>query len=320
MFMDIKDYQQKVADILKCDYFPQEDGYTLRTETVRKNNNINLHAICIQENNSNIAPTFYIEDYLRNNYEPEAVAHSIFQNYQKHKQEKIELASIDFNKLYDFDAVKDIVCFKVINRQRNSEMANDCPVININDDLMLAFYLQIKDDATCLIQNKMCAAWELDKPTETLYKHAKENTERLHPAKFQSMFAIMHGIMPEDMCAEIESSSDVPMFVLSNKENIHGASVMFYRDGTLLDDYIAEFKSISPNFQGVYILPSSTHEIIIIPDDTAINIDENALADMVREVNRTQLSESDFLSDNIFYYRTGQPIKQLTFSDKQIVR
>mgnify|MGYP006923369107 CR=1 FL=1 len=42
MFMDIKDYQQKIVDILKSDYFSQEDGYKLRTETIKKNNNINI--------------------------------------------------------------------------------------------------------------------------------------------------------------------------------------------------------------------------------------------------------------------------------------
>ena len=40
MNTDIKDYQQKVADILARDYFTREEGYTLRTDTVGKNNGV----------------------------------------------------------------------------------------------------------------------------------------------------------------------------------------------------------------------------------------------------------------------------------------
>ena len=33
MNTDIKDYQQKVANILARDYFTREEGYTIRTDT-----------------------------------------------------------------------------------------------------------------------------------------------------------------------------------------------------------------------------------------------------------------------------------------------
>ncbi|MDD6036896.1 MAG: hypothetical protein PUC30_12050 [Lachnospiraceae bacterium] len=77
MNTDIKDYQQKVADILARDYFTREEGYTLRTDTVRKNNGVSLHAICVLDNNSNISPAFYAEDYAQNGFEPDTAAHSI---------------------------------------------------------------------------------------------------------------------------------------------------------------------------------------------------------------------------------------------------
>lgn len=320
MNTDIKDYQQKVADILARDYFTREEGYTLRTDTVRKNNGVSLHAICVLDNNSNISPAFYAEDYAQNGFEPEAAAHSIYNNYQRQRKEQHQLASMDFNRLRDFNAIKDLICFKVINRQKNAGMIGDYPVININDDLMLAFYLQINKGATCLIQNQMCAFWNLDRPAETLFEYARQNTERLHPVQFQSMFEVMREMMPDEMCDDFEARAEIPMYVLTNRDKINGASVMFYRNGTLLDDYVKQFQSTSKNVEGIYILPSSMHEVLLIPDNKALSIDENALVSMVREVNRTQVAESEVLSDNIFYYRTGEPIKQLTYSAKQIVR
>ena len=321
MNTDIKDYQQKVANILALDYFTREEGYTLRTDTVRKNNGVNLYAVHILENGSNVSPTFYMEDYIQNGFEPEAAAHSIYHNYNKHRSEQHQIAFMDFNRLRDFDAIKDLICFKVINRQKNAGMIGDYPVININDDLMLAFYLQINRNATCLIHNQMCAFWNLDRAAETLFEYARKNTERLHPAKFVSFFNAMCQIPLDEIDDDIElDGGELPMYILSNRDHINGASVLFYRNGTLLDDHIKKLKSMSKNVEGVYILPSSTHEVLIIPDDHSLGIDENALVSMVREVNRTSVEESEFLSDNIFYYRTGEPIKQLTYSAKQIVR
>ena len=113
------------------------------------------------------------------------------------------------------------------------------------------------------------------------------------------------------------------MYVLTNTDKVNGASVLFYRDGTVLDECMKEMNKKYPEIKAVYILPSSVHETIIIPslsDERANNIDENALASMVREVNRSNVSASEFLSDNVFYYQTGEPIKQLTHSEIQIVR
>ena len=109
MYTDIKDYQQKVADVLARDYFSFKEGFTLRSETIRKNNGINLHAICVLDNNSNISPAFYAEDYAQNGFEPEAAAHSIYNNYQRQRKEQHQLASMDFNRLRDFNAIKDLI-------------------------------------------------------------------------------------------------------------------------------------------------------------------------------------------------------------------
>lgn len=324
METNIKDYQSAVVGVLARDYFPEENGYVFRTDTVRKNNGVILHSINIMEKDSNIAPTFYVDEYLDKGYEPEAAAHIIYQMYQRHKEEKSDIASNNFQKLYDFNSIKDTICFRLINRQRNQDMKETHPFIEINDDLMLVFYLQVDKDATCLIRNEMCNIWGLNKPAEQLYEYARENTERLHPICFHSMFDIMKTMMPEELCEDLnENDHEPPMYVLTNTDKVNGASVLFYRDGTVLDECMKEMNKKYPEIKAVYILPSSVHETIIIPslsDERANNIDENALASMVREVNRSNVSASEFLSDNVFYYQTGEPIKQLTHSEIQIVR
>ena len=86
---------------------------------------------------------------------------------------------------------------------------------------------------------------------------------------------------------------DLPMYVLTNNVMNFGAGqLLLYKTQTLLRE----------QFQGnpVYILPSSIHELILLPatDDT----DTDYLSGMVKEINRTTVSEKDFLSDHVYLF------------------
>ena len=48
-----------------------------------------------------------------------------------------------------------------------------------------------------------------------------------------------------------------------------------------------------------YILPSSIHELIVIPDN---GTSPDRLCEMVYCINRTQLPQEDILSDAVYHY------------------
>ena len=48
------------------------------------------------------------------------------------------------------------------------------------------------------------------------------------------------------------------------------------------------------------ILPSSIHELILLADDGTLTVEE--LQNTVREINETEVSESDFLSNEVYHY------------------
>lgn len=52
--------------------------------------------------------------------------------------------------------------------------------------------------------------------------------------------------------------------------------------------------------EGFYILPSSVHEVLIVPKGTEMEPQE--LGKIVREVNRTEVSRADVLSDRVYEY------------------
>ena len=82
------------------------------------------------------------------------------------------------------------------------------------------------------------------------------------------------------------------MFVLTNESNLFGAACIIYPN--LLQHYAAEAQT------DFYILPSSIHEVILVPTLDCDNYPE--LSEMVQEVNDTQLQDDEILSIHAYYY------------------
>ncbi len=92
-------------------------------------------------------------------------------------------------------------------------------------------------------------------------------------------------------CNNLIQSDDI-MFVLTNSLRSFGAVCILYEDilfhiGNLLRE----------NF---YILPSSIHEVIIIPESQAPC--KETLNEMIVEINESQVEREEVLSDHVYYY------------------
>ena len=101
-------------------------------------------------------------------------------------------------------------------------------------------------------------------------------------------------ILPEDeefRNMMTETPDDKSMYVITNKSKLFGAAAMLYEEN--LYDLSQQLDS------DLYILPSSTHEVIAISDKFG---DANELADMVYEINMDQVELSDRLSNQVYHY------------------
>ena len=82
------------------------------------------------------------------------------------------------------------------------------------------------------------------------------------------------------------------MYVVTTKGSYCGASAV-------LNPEIQQ--KLSDIFGDCYILPSSIHEVLIVPSD----MDVNTLAHMVHDINRAEVAEQDRLSDHVFRLSKG---------------
>lgn len=82
------------------------------------------------------------------------------------------------------------------------------------------------------------------------------------------------------------------MYVLTNKEKFWGATAI------LRIEILEEIgKKLKQNF---YIIPSSIDEVLIVP--SYADIDREMMDIMIQEVNETQVSKEERLSDHAYYY------------------
>ena len=138
---------------------------------------------------------------------------------------------------------------------------------------------------------------------------AHANTDR-QEYKCQSMREVMrdlmlHEGMPEDYADELiqMQGEQCPMWVVSNESRVDGAVAIASQE-TLK----AAHEKLGEDF---YVLPSSRHEILLVPQSVVSDVED--LKKMVKEVNATEVSKIDKLSDNVYHFNG----KHLSIADGQ---
>lgn len=105
----------------------------------------------------------------------------------------------------------------------------------------------------------------------------------------------------EDVLGLSDDSIQNTFYVASNHSRHYGAYML------LLDDFLKEQES---RLNGFHIIPSSCHELLLIPDSLGIKTEE--LYSMLDDVNSTIVQPKDILSYTVYGYKDGQ----LTIAEK----
>ena len=177
------------------------------------------------------------------------------------------------------------------------------------ENISMVYRLQLDSTengaATVLITNAMMEQFGVTK--EQLHADAMENAQEIRPADFRTMAAVMAEMMgmPEEMMADMAP----PMYVATNQDKVQGAAVMFYPD--FMDQAAKELGG------DIFILPSSVHEVLILPDDGNMNAQE--LKEMVTSINALEVSPEDRLTDSVYHYDAQERIFELgeKFEERQ---
>lgn len=264
----------------------------LEVQEAQKNNGVILHGIRIMEPESNIAPCIYLDDAFidyQDGRDFQEIVTAVAENYKQNRP----VFGFDATFITDYEHVKERICFKVINTDLNKELLADVPHVPFHD-LSVVFYVLIDSipgqNASIMVHNSHMADWEVD--TDELFKTAKSNTQRILRGKVMSMRDLIAGVpnnLAEDRMPEAENCD---MYVATNRESVNGAAVFLY------DSLLSGFADkIGRDF---YIIPSSIHELIFLPDD--LDMEPERIKQMVCEVNAACVDPEEVLSNNVYHY------------------
>ena len=282
-----------------CEYIKTEvanylPGHTVEIQEKGKINNVKRIGLVIGEKSKNVSPVIYLEEYyqeyLRGNKSHEIVKEIVL-FYENVKAEKF-----DTEKLMNFEYIKNKIGLRLINTEKNREFLESVPSIPFLD-LSIIFYVLIEANAAGTagmdITNKHMDIWKVT--VQDLWENALKNSSGIFPAVLQTMTDVLKEVMEakEEGNLLVENTGERDgMYVLSNKLKSYGASCIVYPD---VPEMIGEILK-----RDYYIIPSSIHEIIIIPIYSEMEPEE--LDAMVCEVNSAHVAEEEVLSDHCYRY------------------
>lgn len=204
----------------------------------------------------------------------------------------------------DYDSMKNTLTINVVSAERNAEILKTVPHKNIEDmAIVYRFVLDESDEGTqtTLVTNQMLDGYGIT--AEQLHQDAIINAPKIRPIVIQGMgevLAEMMGVEQAEMVYPVRPE-DEKFFVASVPDKVHGAGVLAYQD--FMD------KAAEKAGGDFYILPSSIHEILIIPDNGRGGLKD--LENMVKEVNATSVDPCDKLTDSVYHYDSQAKIFEL---------
>ena len=282
-------YQQFVIVVKEKVALVLGNGMNLQIHTALKNNGKERVGLTISDKRVNISPTIYLEEYFKqfqNGNSIENITESILDVYHEVKFEH----AWHVHTIKDFRLMQHKIVYKLIHAGKNETLLQDIPYIAYLD-FAIVFYILFEVDesgtATIPITHELIQVWGVS--LDEIHQNAFRNTPVLLPANFKPMQVVIDELMGTNYS---EECSEDLMYVLTNSLRSFGAACILY-DGML--EKIGE--EIGENY---YILPSSIHEMIIVPESNSPS--RAHLNEMITEVNQTQVDEEEFLSDCVYYY------------------
>lgn len=251
-------------------------GYNASAVDVQKNG-VMFDGITIKEEGANIAPTIYTEEIIaraeEDNLSLDVVVDELIETIKEHNGKDIDIENLLSRD--SFEKNLKIAFFKYVRNDvlfQNTEFDGIKSVLIIYTDLDDGIgTIQVSENLLVRVGLSVDEAWEI----------AKKNT--LNDVNVYSLNSLFNGL----------PGGDCPMYVFTNKHKMYGASAILDKE---------ELKKLAGKFdvKKLIALPSSVHEMLVIPYDTDSGCKIDELSDMVRMINEAHVAEHEQLADKAF--------------------
>lgn len=304
--MDFEKFLKEAANGLKAMMEKDHPFISVEPVSVDKFQGSSYRGIRIREKDSNIAPSFQMEDSFRLYQNGESMEDILQTIYQIAENALKGIPDINMEKVTDYESIKDRIFLELVSAQRNDDMLKNVPHVDM-EDLSLIYRLDFGKDnygscRSAVITDAMLKSFGVS--AEQFHEDAIRNAEKSRPASLRTLAETL-GLPPEMTPAGVPA-----LYVATCGDTLFGAAVIGYKN---FMDMAAE--RIGGDF---YVLPSSLHEVLLLKDDGRSDIHE--LESMVRAVNSTEVRPEDQLSDNVYHYDAQARVFELAGNYEQRIK
>ncbi|MDE5716358.1 MAG: hypothetical protein K2I53_01855 [Lachnospiraceae bacterium] len=278
------------------------DGvFHVKKHDVTKNNNVKQSGIAVVKEGTDIGPCVYLDELYRE-YESDGmkfdeIVDEVYRLILKYEEDTPE---VNISGFRNWETVRGDIYPKLVNAEQNKELLKKIPHRDFLD-LAVVYYAVARDHAredigTILIYNGHMEIWGQEE--ENLYQTAMMNMRADGEADFTTIETVVKHILPGITFPKKDgnASHDTDMYILTNHRRRFGtAEILDKRTLRMVADKIGD---------GFIVLPSSLHETIILPPKE--EAEYGRLAEMVREVNDTQVDVEERLSYHVYVYSRAE--------------
>jgi hypothetical protein len=274
-----------------------EDAEVKDAEVI-KSNDVRLHGIVIIRKGQKAGINVYIDDlFMRYEHGEE-----LTQLLEEAKTRcltalQTEIPPIPRESSFRLDRIRDRLTVRLLDVRSNRSYMMDRPYIDAGNGLVMVVQINAEESimSEWIITVNNTLLESIGCSREELLTAALSNTIRLEPPVMLRLRDFVFSDDQKNLLEEYDESvkkDSESAYMLTNKSRFKGAAVLFY-PGVMA-------KTADVLGCGYYVLPSSMHELIIIPDSMGMSI--RSMTEMLHHGNEAYVDEEEFLSDRVFHY------------------
>ena len=277
-----------------------EDAEVSLTRQVKQNDTVKC-GITIKKPGESICPIIYLDDFYRQYEDGKPIDSLIGQIVDLRAGLSPGIAQeINPASLGDYEAVRPRLQMRIFDTEKNEKRLEDI-VHHSYGDFSAGYAVKMGESEHktmfVMITPSMMEMWGITKRRlhdDTILADLSREPVLVDMGSMMMSFGDgtdCRNFLKENKPIDPQEV-DMPMFVLTSQDRIHGA-------GLILNPVVQQ--KIAHILGGdYYVLPSSIHEVLVLPNTGGRSVRD--LTEMVREVNRTMVAPDEVLSDKVQFY------------------
>lgn len=191
--------------------------------------------------------------------------------------------------------VENILSIGVMNEKYEEMLKSYHVVMKRVEDLILYPIVVLDQNMIFKVTENLLNLWNVT--IDQVFDAALASKE-LNNVKLLSFLDCFSSEPVDYFVGQLDIPDDITFLVLSSQGNCTTAGSIFSQE--------IQNKLVSTFPDGFYILPSSIYEVLIVPSRMAGAKDAEEFKSIVMDVNSTQVSSEDYLSDSVYTIEKGK--------------